>query len=74
MFHTKQSKKVTKPIFPSDVTPNGKTKKYKETHSQTLMNYEIIRDKVQSQFQPKTPAVEIAATKKPNGQRKLINF
>ena len=35
-------KKITKPVYPSDVAPNHKVNHYKETHSQSMMNYEII--------------------------------
>lgn len=43
--------------------------KPKETFSQSLMNYEIIRDKVQTQFVPKS------TPNKPNpSNKKLINF
>ena len=71
MFHTKQDQK---PIYPSEVHPTGKlTKKPQETFSQTLMNYEIIRDKVQSQFQSK-PVPQKASSKKPEGKKKLLNF
>ena len=72
MFNpTKKPKKSNKPIFPSDVAPSNKVKVFKETFPQTLMNYDIIREKAQSQFQPKAPVTE---TKKPSGPRKLINF
>ena len=69
MFH----KKKTTPTFASDLHPTGKPlKKPKETYPQTLMNYEIIRDKVQSQFQAKyTPPM---AESKTPGKKKLINF
>jgi len=63
-------KKTSKPIFPSDVAPNNKVTKFKETYSQALMNYEVIRDKVQSNFNPKQPTPEPAQTKKSIGQRK----
>ena len=75
MFNpTKKPKKSNKPIFPSDVAPGNKVKAFKETFPQTLMNYDIIREKVQSQFQPKAPAAQVADTKKPSGPRKLLNF
>jgi hypothetical protein len=72
MFNpTKKPKKSKKPIFPSDVAPSNKVKVFKETFPQTLMNYDIIREKVQSQFQSKAPVTD---TKKPSGPRKLLNF
>jgi hypothetical protein len=72
MFNsTKKPKKSNKPVFPSDVAPSNKVKVFKETFPQTLMNYDIIREKAQSQFQPKAPVTE---TKKPSGPRKLLNF
>jgi hypothetical protein len=43
--------------------------KPKETFSQSLMNYEIIRDKVQTQFVPKSTPNKSNPSKK-----KLINF
>jgi len=67
-------KKSSKPIFPSDVAPSNKVTKFKETFSQSLMNYDVIRDKVQSDFKPKQPTPEPAQTKKSKEQRKLINF
>jgi len=73
MCHTKQDQNQ-KPIYPSEVQPTGKlTKKPPETFSQTLMNYEIIRDKVQSQFQSK-PVPQKASSKKPEGKKKILNF
>ena len=70
MFH----KKKTTPTFASDLHPTGKpSKKPKETYPQTLMNYEIIRDKVQSQFQSKY-SPPMAESKKPSGKKELINF
>ena len=68
---SKKQKKSHKPIFPSDVAPSHKVKAFKETFPQTLMNYDIIREKAQSQLQPKAPFTE---TKKPSGPRKLIFF
>jgi len=35
----------------------------KETYSQTLMNYEIIRDKMQTEFKPKDKPYTIPTTK-----------
>jgi hypothetical protein len=68
MFH----KKKTTPTFASDLHPTGKPcKKPKETYPQTLMNYEIIRDKVQNQFQSKY-SPPMAESKK--GKKKLIIF
>jgi hypothetical protein len=73
MLNTKSNKKH-KPVFASDLTPGNKMKyKPKETFSQSMMNYEVIRDKVQTDFQPKhTP--EVAETKKPGLKKKLLNF
>ena len=67
MFH----KKKTTPTFASDLHPTGKPcKKPKETYPQTLMNYEIIRDKVQNQFQSKySPAMQ-----KVKKERKTYKF
>ena len=62
--------KKSQQVYPSDVTPSGSTtKNLKETHSQSMMNYEIIREKVQSDFQPKTPQPKKAVPRKT-----LINF
>lgn len=64
--------KPKQPVFPSEVRPAGKvTKKSKETFPQSLMNYDIIRDKVQSQMQPVSRAPE---PKKPGEKKKLLNF
>ena len=73
MLNTKNNKKH-KQLFITDVAPENKIKyKAKETFSQTLMNYETIRDKVQIDFKPRqTPAV--ADDKKPGGNKKLLNF
>ena len=67
-------KKKSTPTVASDLHPTGKlSKKPKETYSQSMMNYEIIRDKVQTQFQTKyTPPA--AESKKPGGKKKLLNF
>jgi len=66
MFHTKQKRK---PIYPSEVHPTGKlTKKPQETFSQTLMNYEILTDKVQTQFQSK-PIPQKATSKNQAAKR-----
>ena len=47
----KPSKGKSQPVYPSEVRPEGKvTKKSKETFPQSLMNYDVIRDKVQSQL------------------------
>lgn len=70
----KTNNKSNKPIYPSDVYPQGKvSKKPKETFPQSLMNYDVIRDKVQSQLQPKTTP-QVAEGKKPGNNKKLINF
>ena len=62
MFNTKHNTK-----------PEAKMKyKPKETFSQTLMNYETIRDKVQTEFKP--THVPVLETKKPQGKKKMINF
>jgi len=73
MLNTKNNKKH-KPLFITDVAPENKIKyKSKETFSQTLMNYDTIRDKVQSDFKPKqTP--QLADDKKTGGKKKLLNF
>lgn len=60
MFHKSQAK---------NKETQHPTAKPKETFPQSLMNYEIIRDKVQTQFIPKNGPTKPAATKK-----KLINF
>ncbi len=75
MFANKQGKKkITKPIYPSDVVPKERlSKAYKESYPQSLMNYEIIRDKVQSPMQSK-PTPQVAETKQPGLKKKLINF
>jgi hypothetical protein len=73
MLNTKSNTKH-KPMFVTDVAPENKVKyKSKETFSQTLMNYEVIRDKVQTDFKPRSTP-EIADGKKPGGKKKLINF
>ena len=70
----KKSAKPAKQIFPSDVYPSGKvTKKPKETMPQSLMNYDIIRDKVQGQLQPRTTP-QVAESKKPGSKKSLLNF
>ena len=70
MLQTKQNKT----IYPSEVHPTGKlSKKPQETFPQTLMNYEIIRDKVQTQLQSK-PTPKQTDSKKPGGKKKLLNF
>ena len=70
----KKSAKPAKQIFPSDVYPSGKvTKKPKETMPQSLMNYDIKRDKVQGQLQPRaTP--QVAESKKPGSKKSLYFF
>ena len=73
MLNTKSNTKH-KPMFVTDVSPESKVKyKPKETFSQTLMNYEIIRDKVQTDFKPR-PTPEVVEEKKPGGKKKLLNF
>jgi hypothetical protein len=67
-------KKYSKPVAPTDVAPGKKVNNFKETYPQSLMNYEVIRDKVMADFKPTTPAPQPAQTKKALGQRKLINF
>ena len=58
MFQASQAKEVQQ----AKIKP-------KETFSQSLMNYEIIRDNVQTQFIPKTQPGKTQPSKK-----KLINF
>ena len=66
----KPSSKPKQPVFPSEVRPQGKvSNKSKETFPQSLMNYDVIRDKVQSQL-----VATVAETKIPGGKRKLLNF
>jgi hypothetical protein len=68
----KKSAKPAKQIFPSDVYPSGKvTKKPKETMPQSLMNYDIIRDKVQTQFIPKSAPTSAPNKSNPN-KKQLI--
>ena len=71
LTHTSPKKSATsgKQIFPSDVCPSGKVKKNpKETMPQSLMNYDIIRDKVQGQLQPRaTP--QVAESKRPGAKK-----
>ena len=74
MFKRAPVKKPTsqpkQPVFPSEVRPQGKvSKKSNETFPQSLMNYDIIRDKVQSQLTSK-----VAEMKAPGGKKKLVNF
>jgi hypothetical protein len=70
----KKSAKPAKQIFPSDVYPSGKvTKKPKETMPQSLMNYDIIRDKVQGQLQPRTTP-QVVESKKPGSKKSLLKF
>ena len=53
MLNTKSNKKH-KPIIASNVTPSNNMKyKLKETFSQSMMNYEIIRHNVQTDIQEK---------------------
>ena len=73
-MYSAKKKKSSKPIAPSDVAPGNKVNKFKETYSQNLMNYDIIRDKVMANFKPTTPAPQPAQTKKAVGQIKLIDF
>jgi hypothetical protein len=60
-----------KPLFASDVYPDSKPKKTKNTLPQTLNNYEIIRDKVRHEMQSK---VAPSAEAKQTGKKKLLNF
>jgi hypothetical protein len=54
-------------VYPSEVRPEGKvSKKSKETFPQSLMNYDVIRDKVQSQLTSK-----VVETKKVGAKKKL---
>jgi hypothetical protein len=57
--------------------PKPLLNKEKSTLSRTLNNYEIIRDKVVNDFQPKGP-VNISNTKdkqvKPTEKKKLLDF
>ena len=76
MFRTHHVKPMKKPqqihkqVYPSDVTPSGgTTKNLKETYSQSMMNYEIIRETVQNDFQQKA-----LPPKKANAKKTLLNF
>ena len=74
MFRNTKPKSNPKPVFASDVYPDGKPmKKPKETLPRSLMNYDIIRDKVQNDMQPK-PTPQIAEGKQAGGKKKLLNF
>ena len=74
MFKSSKPKSKPKQVFPSDVYPEGKPmKKQRDTYPQSLMNYEIIKDKVQSDFRPK-PTPQVAEGKQPGGKKKLLNF
>ena len=73
MLNPKSNKKHKMP-FPSDVAPEHKINyKSRESFSQSMMNYEVIRDKVQTDFQPKR-IPEVADTKKPGDKKTLLNF
>jgi hypothetical protein len=71
MFHQSLPIKNHKPLFASDVYPDSKPKKTKNTLPQTLNNYEIIRDKVLHEMQSK---VAPSAEAKQTGKKKLLNF
>ena len=72
MLNTKSNTKH-KPMFVTDVAPENKVKyKPKETFSQTLMNYEVIRDKVQADFKPRSIPEVAEGQKKPGGKKNLI--
>ena len=73
MLKTKTTTKH-KPIFVNDMTPENKVNyKPQETFSQSLMTYEVIRDKVQTDFRPRH-APEVAEGKKPGGKKQNLNF
>ena len=66
----KPSKDKRQPVYPSEVRPEGKvSKKSKGTFPQSLMNYDVIRDKVQSQLTSK-----VVETKKVGAKKKLLDF
>ena len=69
MLKTKTNTKH-KHIFVTDLTPENKVK-HKPQETFSLMSYEVIRDKVQTDFRPRhTP--EVAEGKKSG--KKLLNF
>ena len=66
----KPSKGKSQPVYPSEVRPEGKvSKKSKETFPQSFMNYDVIREKVQSQLTSK-----VVETKKVGAKKKLLDF
>ena len=57
------------PVFASDVRPDCKPKKTNNTLPKSLHTYEIRRDKVVNDMQPKAPKPE----PKPAGKKKLLS-
>ena len=68
MFRKTVPAKTHTPLFASDAYPDSKPKKVKNTLPKSLNTYEVIREKVVQEMQPKAPKPE----PKPAGKKKLL--
>ena len=71
MFKQSLPQKNHKPVFASDVSPDGKPKKTTSTLPKSLNNYETIRDKVIGEMQTKVTAPTPRAAP---GKKKLLDL
>ena len=69
MFKKTVPSKSHTPLFASDVSPDSQTKKSKDTLPKNLNSYEVIRDKVMHEMQPRLRKPEPKAT----GKKKLLS-
>jgi hypothetical protein len=58
MFKRTVPKKQTAPLFASQVYPDGKVKKVDTTVTKSLNTYEVIREKVINDMEPKVSKPE----------------
>ena len=71
MFKQSLPQKNHKPVFASDVYPDGKPKKTTSTLPKSLNNYETMRDKVVGEMQTKVTA---PTPKAAPGKKKLLDL
>ena len=69
MFHRTLPKKTVTPLFASQVYPDGKVKKVDNTVTKSLNTYEVIREKVIHDMEPKVSKPE----PKQSAKKKLFN-
>lgn len=69
MFKKTVPPKTHTPLFASDASPDNQSKKSKDTLPKNLNSYEVIRDKVMHDMQPKVRKPEPKAT----GKKKLLS-